>query len=267
MPHDQSWAMLYVSRGGAGMSVFTHRVPAGAVESRPKRGAAGGRVRRVALTIFFTSVVVNATLGIYAVLAPDFGETQAKVLATSLCVTGAVLVALACEPAWERGLLGHVPHAGAALGAIGFSLTIVGMWGEIDSDVYGKLMGTSFVAGAGCTAASLLALARLAGRHRWVFRTALVLLTISATMVAVMLWLGTDPPAEYARALGVVAIAFAAFAVTVPVLHWVDRGALRAIASSSSIRYCPCCGKALTGEAGVPVACERCGAAFVVRLS
>ena len=85
----------------------------------------GDDPRRLGLGIFFVSVAVNAALGIYAVLAPDFGETQGKILGTSLCVTGAVVLALACEPAWERRLLGPVPYAGAVLGAVGFTLAIV----------------------------------------------------------------------------------------------------------------------------------------------
>lgn len=90
------------------MTAFHHRPrvsPAGTIHERTP---VGGKMRRVGLGVFFASVAVNAALGIYAVVAPEFGETQGRVLATSLCVTGAVLLALACEPAWERRLLGPV---------------------------------------------------------------------------------------------------------------------------------------------------------------
>jgi len=213
---------------------------------------------------FFVSIVVNAALGIYAVVTPEFGNTQSKILATSLFVTGTILVALACEPAWERELLGPVPYAGALLGASAFAMSIAGMWAEIDNDVYGKSMGTLFVAAAACTAASVLVLARLARRHRWVLATTLGLLGVGATMFGVLPWLGDDPSETYVRAMGVVFIVLAAFAVTVPVLHWVDRAAVASAESRGAIRYCPHCGKHLTGEVGAELSCGACGATFAV---
>jgi NADH pyrophosphatase NudC (nudix superfamily) len=65
--------------------------------------------------------------------------------------------------------------------------------------------------------------------------------------------------------MGVVLIAFAAFAVTVPVLHWLDRGAMAvAAATSDSVRFCPHCGRKLAGEIGVELECGRCGRGFSV---
>jgi hypothetical protein len=222
-------------------------------------------MRRLGLGIFFVSVAANATLGIYAVLAPNFGETQGKILATSLCVTGAVLFALACEPAWERGLLSPVPYAGAALGAVGFTLAIGAIWTEPESQAWGRAMGSIFGFAVACVFASLLALAPLAPRRAWIFKVMLVLLGLGAAMYSVLMWLGDDPPDEYLRAFGVVMIVLAAFVVTVPVLHWVDRGALAAAeAATGSIRFCPYCGKKLAGEISIEFECAECGRGFTI---
>jgi len=243
------------------MSILAHRVgtPGRARGRRP----VGRRMRRIGLSVFFASIAVNAALGIYAVLAPDFGDTQGKILATSLCITGAVLVALANEPAWERGVLTPVPQAGALLGVLGFGLAVVGIWVEPAGDTYGRIMGTTFTLAAACTAASLLALARLARQHRWVFALTLGLLALGATLVAVSLW-WDDPSEIYLRGMGVVLIALAAFAVTVPVLHWVDRATLAVAEAGGEVRFCPHCGGKLIGERGVELACGRCGRAFTV---
>lgn len=225
----------------------------------------GLRMRRLGLGVFFASITLNAALGIYALVSPDWGETQGKILGTSLCVTGAILVALACEPAWERSLLGPVPQAGALLGALGFGMAIGAIWMEPSGATYGRLLGTVFAVAAACVVASLLALARLAPSHRWVFLLTLGLLTVGTTLYAVVLWLGDDPNEYYLRALGVVLIVLAAFVVTVPVLHWVDRAAVAVEeARTDAVRFCPHCGTKLAGDVGVELECSRCGRGFAV---
>ena len=65
--------------------------------------------------------------------------------------------------------------------------------------------------------------------------------------------------------MGVALIAFAAFAVTVPVLHWLNRGALAAAAATTdAVRFCPHCGGKVSGEISVGLECARCGRGFSV---
>lgn len=240
------------------------------LEQRPRRSQGrrplGGSARRAALTAFFTAVAVNAALGIYAVLVPDFGETEGKVLATSLCVTGAVVVTLACEPAWEHGLLGPVPVVTAVLGAAGFTLVLVGIWAETDTETWGRSIGTTFTLTAAGVVACLLALARLAPRHRRVFHAGLVLLAVAAGLVVGLVW--TDDPGEwFVRILGVALIGLAAVVVTVPVLHWVDRAELGAAETGAAgeVAFCPFCGGSLHGAVGNRLTCASCGRRFSVR--
>jgi hypothetical protein len=210
-------------------------------------------------------VAFNAAFGIYAVLAPGFGETQGKILGTSLCITGAVLIALACEPAWERRLLGPVPPAAAAFGAIGFALAIAGIWTEPASETWAKVMMTILTISVAGVIASLLSLARVAPQHAWLLRVTFVLLAIGAGMYALIPWLGDDPGEWFVRSLGVVMIALAAFVVSVPVVHWLDRSALTvAEAATGAVRYCPYCGRELAGDIGAKLSCSRCGRGFVV---
>ena len=288
----------------------------------------GYRLRRIGLGVFFASVAVNAGLGIYALLMPHFGPTQRNILLTSLCVTGAVLLALACEPAWERRLLEPVPFVGTLAGTVAFAGAIAGIWTSPTGEAFdkvlasmfvvaiacavasllelarshgrllvrrvltvtvgllalaalgwivaiwvglgtdnlgGKASGSTFTIGVACAASALLSFTRLAPGHRWVLTVTLGLLTLGASMLTVVYWLGDDPSEIYVRAMGVVLVAFAAFAVTVPVLHWMDRSALAvAGAAASGVRFCPHCGRRLAGDVGQELACSRCGRRFRV---
>jgi hypothetical protein len=248
------------------MSIASH-IPRFVVPMPVEQRPLGRRARRIGVVVFFGSVAVNAALGIYAVLAPDFGDTQGKILATSLCVTGAVLFALACEPAWERRLLGLVPPASAALGVIGFGLTVGSIWAEPSGELWGKLVVTIFTASMAGVAASLIALARVSPHHGWLVKVTFALLGLAAVLYGVLPWLGDDPNEWYVRSLGVILIALAAFAVSVPVVHWLDRGALAAAEATDAVRFCPFCGRSVTGDPGEDVTCERCGRGFTVAVA
>lgn len=63
-------------------------------------------------------------IAIYALVAPGFGETEGRILGTSLYVTAAIVLVLACEPAFERALVAPVPLVASLCGSIGFALAI-----------------------------------------------------------------------------------------------------------------------------------------------
>jgi hypothetical protein len=64
--------------------------------------------------------------------------------------------------------------------------------------------------------------------------------------------------------MGVVLILLAAFTVTLPVLHWVDRAELAAEGGTLTVRYCPQCGRRVRGAAGVALTCSACATSFTV---
>ena len=90
-------------------------------------------MRQTALRVLIGSVVVSALLGIWALLVGDFGEFEGKVLLTSLCISGASLLAMACAAAWDKGPLPLLPRAGMGLSVAGFAYLIVLIWAEAKS--------------------------------------------------------------------------------------------------------------------------------------
>jgi len=221
-------------------------------------------MRRRLLSVLLGSIAVNAALGIYALVVPGFGDLQRRVLLTSVLVTAAGIVALACLPAWERRRLWPVPVVSVALSALGLVLAVVVVWTEpAGESPLIKTMGTFLILGGAGVLASLLGLARLAHRFRWVLAATLGLIALLALFYVTAIWAELDdPPTWLVRVYGVVGILVAALVVAVPVLH---RASARGSGERLPVRFCPACGRALSARADEDAACPGCGTRFRVR--
>lgn len=221
-------------------------------------------VRRIGLRIFFASVALNAALAIVALLAGSFGELEGKILFSSLCVTGALVLVLACEAARERGKLGLLPLAGSGGSLAGFALLMVGIWTESGDDTLTRITGTLLAAAVAAALSSVLSLADLAPRFRWAFRAAVALALLLAAMISAATWADWEGD-WFGRWIGVVAVALAAFVIVVPVLGRLSRREQGGPAEAAGrVSFCPACGAALSAGAGTETRCEACGTTFAV---
>lgn len=234
-----------------------------ALASHSGRDEGRRQVRRGALYVFFCSVAVNAALGIYALVVPGFGDTEGKILATSFCITGALVLSLLCAPAWERRLLGLLPLGGAATGVAGFVLLAVAIWVEPGGDGVPKSIATLLIPAAGLALMCLLALAPLPRRLRGLFPLEFGLIAVGVALALTGIW-GEIDNEWYLRLSGVVAVALGALTVTIPVLHRVGRTRGRAGEDGAAVSYCPFCGGGVSGAMAASVACERCDRSFTV---
>lgn len=218
-------------------------------------------MRRLGLRVFFASVALNAALAIVALLAGSFGELEGKILFSSLCVTGALVLVLACEAARERGRLGLLPRVGAAASLAGFALLMAGIWTESSDDNLSRVAGTLLAAAVAAALVSVLSLADLAPRFRWTFRAAAGLALALAALTAAGIW-GSFEGDWFGRWVGVVAVALAAFVIVVPVLGRVGRK--EADAMAARVSFCPLCASPVSARAGAEARCDACGSVFVV---
>ena len=143
---------------------------------------------RLFLRLFVASIVVNAVLGIWALLAGDFGDTQGKVLATSFLVSAAMLSVLLNSPAIGRRALWPAPLVGAAAGAAGFALFTVLLWADADEALWFRLAGSLLVVAAAATLSSSLALVPRGGGPRWLPAVADLLIAILAVTAVAGIW-------------------------------------------------------------------------------
>jgi hypothetical protein len=223
-------------------------------------------LQQLALRALIASVVVSAAMGIFALLVGEFEETQSKLLATSLSVSGAAIVAMACGFAWGRGRLGLMPPAGIAAGVGGFGLLTTNMWLEVESEIFLRSTFTVLVLAFAATHACVVSPLGLFGRFRWIFGATYCLNALLSALVIVAIHI---EPAwnEYWRLLGAVVILLVATTIATPVLRRLDKTAhptTPVIDLPSGAMYCPNCGDQLTHRSGKT--CSSCGASFKVQI-
>lgn len=227
---------------------------------------------RVVIGLFVVSVVINAVLGIWALLASDFGETQGKILGTSFLISAAMLSVLVNTPAIRRHALWPAPAVGAVTGASGFVLFIALLWSEADADEWFKLAGSLLVIAAAATLAASLALLSVRPAFRWLPLMEYVSVAVLAATVIYGLWAEPDS-AWYARLIGVEGVLVAAFTLLIPVLSRFAPPRVEPAEPESeppatvAVRFCPSCGRPVTQAplgADVETVCPACGLAFTV---
>jgi hypothetical protein len=211
----------------------------------------------VALRVLIGSIAVSAVLGVWAILVGDFGEFEAKVLLTSLTVSGASILAMACGAAWERRSLVRAAAAGIGTAVVTGALILVGIWGEVGDDEFWRTTAMFSIVACACAHASLLSLAVLESRFRWVQWAAFGLDAALAGSLILFVWdAWTDESAE--RFIGVVSILLASATIAAPVLHRMSR--LPAAGVLADALFCPSCGNGLQDS----TQCLACGARFRV---
>ncbi len=178
--------------------------------------------RKLVLTVFFGSVVINALLGIAALVSGEFGDLETKILVTSTSVSAASILSLAMFPARERGLLGQIPNTGIGLSVIGFVLLVFLVWTDWDSEVLGKTAGSILIFAVAASYVSLVSLAVIRPEFTQIVHGAYVLTVILSAMIASAIW-GEPGGDVFGRIIGVISILLAAATVSIPVLHRISR--------------------------------------------
>lgn len=227
-------------------------------------------LRRYGIRFVLASIAVNAVIGIIAIVSGDFSNLDAKILVTSMSVTGGSVLALASLAARTQQFVKYVPEAGAAFSIIGFALLTYGAWTEFDSEDVGKAAGTAILFASGVTHAGLLSRSRLLPRYRPVLQSAWLFAAVLVGMITFLIWASDTVDNDiYPRAMGVIIILLAAVTLAVPVLHRASRADLTLDATTERptgevVRYCPACGSEHIELGETANVCQSCGTRFTV---
>jgi len=221
---------------------------------------------RFALRVFLVLVGMNAAIGIVVLIAGGLGRTGGRILLTSLCLTAAVMVGLACSTGRRTPSLERVWSVGAVCAAVGFALLIVGIWSEPDSETFWKFPGTLIAACVAVALVSLAGLATLPERLRWTFTVTEALTAVLLAMIVTVIWSEVSS-SWFLRIFGAFAVALTAFLLVIPVLARFGARDAPAAGGTTATRgaFCPNCGRPITLALGEDTRCRACGATFEVR--
>ncbi|MFM8385803.1 MAG: hypothetical protein ACKOCB_03125 [Planctomycetia bacterium] len=217
-------------------------------------------MRRIALRLCLASITASAVVGVVILLsAGEMGATEGRILATTLCLSGASVLGMACAPAVERRRLGWVPRAALVASVLAGALGIVSVWVEgIRAEAWWKALGSVCVLAACGAHASLLALAEPSRRHAWLRPAAYACASLLCAWVLAMIWAEAEGDLGW-RVMGALAILLAALTLLVPLVRRMAPDA-RGEAAPRQARHCPACGASLTR----PDACDACDTRFRV---
>jgi hypothetical protein len=171
--------------------------------ARPPRTA-----RRFLLTAVAISITATALLAIGILLFGSFGETEGRILGSTMILAGYALLALPAGFLFDQSR--HLPLAAGVVGlaAAGLVLSLVNVWSGGASSEVGKVVLTATVFAGAAAQTAALAARRGEGDPilvRALFPVSCALALVLATMVSVAAWAELED-AVYFRILGSLAV-------------------------------------------------------------
>ena len=228
--------------------------------------------RRILLLGVAALLSASALLAIGILLVGRFGDTEQRILGTTMLLAGYGLLALPSVVLLDQGRFRRLAQAGLAASAVGGALATASVWGVSDSDTLGRLVGTATVVAIAITQSAALAARRQASDPlvvRRLFTGSCILAAVGAAVATALLW-ANPHNAVYPRLLGALVILDLLVVALQPVLARArpaeeEHRFSVALSSGETVEVSIVGGDVATGAAKAIRAAERSGA-HVVRL-
>lgn len=165
-------------------------------------------LRKLVIYLVIGSFSIAALMGIIALLGGDFGDTQAKVLLTTVIV-GVESIAVLCYLAVAGRPSAIVGILGGLVSLVPFGLALWLTWTEMDgygNDGEWETFGVGVTIAASLAQACLLLAVADLKKLGWMLIGTLVTIAIVAGMITLAILDGSDLGDDFWRTFGVVAI-------------------------------------------------------------
>jgi len=179
-------------------------------------------LKKPLLYALIVSVLLSAVLGIVLVLRDNWGWLEIRVILTTVIIAVASICGLACDLSRTPSGRNLLPRSGLVLTAITTVLMLVGIWFEPNSEAYWKtvIVFTSF--GIATVHISLLSIAKLEARFRWVYFVGCQIIYGLAILIASIVVFEINSEMLW-RFLAAHSIVVAAISLVIPILHRISK--------------------------------------------
>ncbi len=182
------------------------------------------KLRKAFLITMIASLSISALMGILVILIGTLGETEAKILGTTLALGGFSLIGLCCSTLYDKINYKMFSTAGMLVCILGFvhsTLMIWQVYGTNNWELPLKVLGTFIIVSLSMAQASILLLIKYKNKKtRNVLWTTVGLICVVALMLLAMVYELIDGGSElFFRTLSVFAILDALGTITTPILN------------------------------------------------
>lgn len=180
------------------------------------------QLKKPLLYALVVSVILGALLGIVLVLRNQWGWLEVRVMLTTVIIAVASVCGLACDLSRTPAGLNLLPRSGLVLTAITALLLLAGVWGDINEEGFWKTTMVVTTFAVATVHLSLLSIAKLDGRFRWVYFIGCQVIYGLAILIAsiILFEINSEPVFRFLAAHSIVV---AAFSLVIPILHRIGR--------------------------------------------
>jgi hypothetical protein len=178
-------------------------------------------LKRAFLFVLIASIVASALIGIGVILFGNFGDLETKILMTTLTVSYASILGLACGAYLETKRGKILPIVGIVMAIVSAILWIILIWyGTIQEDLFVKSLLSTTLLAVSSSHLSLISIARLDKKFLWSRYAAYVSIGFLTAILLGLIWSQPESVSELiSRSIGVLSIIVAAMTIITPVFH------------------------------------------------
>ncbi|TWU34332.1 hypothetical protein [Novipirellula artificiosorum] len=174
------------------------------------------------LYALIVSVIAGAILGIILVLRNTWGWFEVRVMLTTVIIAVSSLCGLACDLSKTPFGMNLLPRSGLVMTGIAAVMLLLGMWGDLQSELFWKSAIVICIAAVATVHVCLLSIAKLAGRFRWVYFIGTQIIFGLAALLSVIIFAEIDSEGVW-RFVAAMSIVAAAISLVIPILHRISR--------------------------------------------
>lgn len=164
--------------------------------------------RRILLLAVAALLSVSALLAIGILLAGRFGETEQRILATTMLLAGYGVLGLPSVVLLDQARFRALSAAAALLPAVAAAIALASVWSGSDSETLGRTVGTATVLAVAAAQTAAIAARRRdddPASVRRLFAAACVLAPVAAAAAIALIWTLPDDPL-YPRLFGALVV-------------------------------------------------------------